>query len=151
MIKQKEMKLYRFCSHKELQKLMAGETIHNTADHYRNGKGGSISRGFCLTQDKPEEAWKYLKGIVAPDVCIRFDIDRKLLTASNGKYATNYMHHPDGSMTFTTEIKREWCIDVLRPEWLTEVIALESFVPEHELNAARYVDQIKKHIKTARI
>lgn len=144
------MKLYRFCSHNELQQLMAGKTIHNSTDHYRNGEGGSISRGFCLTQDKPEEAWKYLKGIVTPDVCIRFDIDRQLLTASSGKYATNHKHHPDGSTTFTSVIKREWCIDTLRPEWLTEVIALESFVPEYELDAARYVDQIKTILTSAK-
>lgn len=49
---------------------MAGEMLTNSTDHYRGGKGGSTSVGFCFTTDKPRIAWRYLKGIVDADVCL---------------------------------------------------------------------------------
>lgn len=137
------MNLYRFCSHEELQKLLRKETIHNSTDHFAGGNGGSTSRGFCMSEDKPEVAWKYLKGIVTPDVCIRLDIPKSLLKSSKGKYVGKTTQTPDGSTIISPAFKPEWCISELRPEWLKEIIPLESFVPDYELEAVRYYAKIK--------
>ena len=71
----------------EYNKFMAGETLTNTTDHYKGGKGGSTSKGFCFIEDNPKAAWRYLKGIVNPEVCMVLEIDPSLLTSSFGKYA----------------------------------------------------------------
>lgn len=138
------MKLYRFVSREEYLSLFLGEVIHNTTDHFKGGRGGSISKGFCLTEDEPTTAWQYLKGIVSPGVCLCFDIPRQFLTKSRGKYSTKPIHHPDGSMTSTAVIKDEWCIGTLRPEWLKEAIWPESFVPEWELEVCRILNEMKQ-------
>lgn len=140
------MDLYRFCSHKEADILKRGAIITNTTDHYRHGKGGSTSVGFCLTADPPQKAWQYLKGIVTPDICIHLDIPEELLTRASGKYVRKYVHLADCTVT-ETEYKEEWCITELRPEWLKETIRLETFVPDYELEAAREIEKIKPKIR----
>ena len=137
------MILYRFCSQAEADALRRGEMITNNTDHYKGGKGGSISRGFCLTADEPKTAWRYLKGIVTPGVCMTLEIPDGLLRRSIGKYAKSVIEGHLGDAMAVTELKDEWCIDTLRPEWLREVIELESFVPDYELEAVRYFDKYK--------
>ena len=138
------MKLYRFASNEEYHALLAGEVLHNATDHFKGGRGGSTSKGFCFTEDEPKIAWQYLKGIVCPYICLCFDIPRQLLTKSRGKYSTKPIHHPDGSMTAMSVIKDEWCICELRPEWLKQTIRLESFVPGYELEICRIYDEMKQ-------
>lgn len=85
---------------------MSGETLINTTDHFRGGRGGSVSVGFCFTEDDPVTAWRYLKGIVYPEICMVLDIDDQLLTVSLGKYA-DYSDGKDGSDAC---IKVEYCL-----------------------------------------
>lgn len=100
------MRVTRFCSLAEYNKFMSGETLTNNTDHFKNGKGGSISVGFCFTDDDPQTAWRYLKGIVYPEICMILDIDRSLLRESRGKYA-DYSNGQDGSHAC---LKREYCL-----------------------------------------
>ena len=142
---EEEMNLYRFASNEEYHALLAGKVLHNATDHFKGGRGGSTSKGFCFTEDEPKIAWQYLKGIVTPDICLCFDIPRQLLIKSRGKYSPKPIHHPDGTMTATAVIKDEWCICELRPEWLKQTIRLESFVPDYELEICHAFENLKKH------
>lgn len=94
----------RFCSKEELQKFLNGEILINTTDHYRGGKGGSLSRGFCFTADDPATAWQYLKGIVTPEVCMILDIHPANLRKSSGRYSD----YSDG-IGLNSCIKTEYC------------------------------------------
>lgn len=95
----------RFCSLAEYNKFMSGKVLKNTTDHYKGGKGGSTSRGFCFTEDPPNTAWRYLKGIVYPEICMVLEIDDSLLNLSMGKYA-DYSNGQDGSHAC---LKIEYC------------------------------------------
>lgn len=100
------MILTRFCSLEEYNKFIDGEVLVNETDHYRNGMGGSLSVGFCFIEDEPTTAWRYLKGIVSPDVCMVLDIDEALLTKSMGKYVD--YGQPDDGYKAQACLKREY-------------------------------------------
>lgn len=95
----------RFCSITEFIMFVCGEVLRNDTDHFMGGKGGSTSKGFCFTEDDPHTAWRYLKGLVSPDVCMVLDIDKDLLTKSSGKYG-DYSDGKDGT---TPCLKTEYC------------------------------------------
>lgn len=99
------MRVTRFCSISEFTKFASGETLRNDTDHYMGGKGGSTSRGFCFTEDDPDTAWRYLKGIVNHEVCMVLEIDKNLLNESMGRYA-DFSDGKDGS---TACFKKEYC------------------------------------------
>lgn len=77
------MKVTRFMSRLEWDKLQAGQTITNNRKH----KAKTTSVGFCFTEDEPQVAWKYLGGIVDAEVCVTFDFPEGFLTESTAKYA----------------------------------------------------------------
>lgn len=129
------MNLYRFCSSEELDTLLRKGCVRNHTDHYRGGRGGSVSRGFCLTEDEPHTAWKYLKGIVSPDYCCRYEIPDEQLRFSAGKYFGGF----DDKGKPHSCMKREWCTDVLRRKWLKEAIPCRDFISGYEIEAARKV------------
>ncbi|MDE6803156.1 MAG: hypothetical protein K2J29_00785, partial [Muribaculaceae bacterium] len=106
----------------------------------------SISRCFCLTADKPAIAWQYLKGIVTPGVCCEYEIPVCFLKKSCGKYAGRITETEKGTQ-IESVFKDEWCTVMLRPEWLREVIPLETFVPDYELATARWFEANKDKIK----
>lgn len=132
------MLVTRFCSFAEYNKFVSGETLVNTADHYRGGRGGSTSKGFCFTADEPKTAWRYLKGIVDCDICMVLDIDERLFTKSSGKYA-------DYSKPWTIApqscLKREYCLKEYSLSTATLVKTLQptDFATEAELEAMRAV------------
>lgn len=99
------MRVTRFCSLAEYHKFISGEVLVNTTDHYKGGKGGSTSKGFCFTEDSPHTAWQYLKGIVYPEICMVLEIADSLLNMSIGKYA-DYSNGQDGSHAC---LKIEYC------------------------------------------
>ena len=82
-----------------------GRILFNDTDHFDGGRGGSNSKGFCFTEDTPDEAWKYLKGIVDADVCVVFEFPDGHLTESCGVYADQR----EGAEFFDKVLKREWC------------------------------------------
>lgn len=96
--------LTRFCSIDEYNKFIAGEVLTNTTDHYRGGRGGATSVGFCFSKDEPKVAFQYLKGIVDCDICMVLDIDRKSLIKASGKYAKQ----KDGKFICAV-LKEEYC------------------------------------------
>lgn len=84
-----------------------GKVLINDTDHYKGGKGGSLSVGFCFTEDSPEDAWVYLIGIVDADVCVTLEFPDGYLRESRGIYAD----HSDGAGFFNKVIKTEWCCE----------------------------------------
>ena len=81
------MRVTRFMSLAEWEAFERGETLINNTDHFDGGKGGSKSVGFCFTEDAPEVAWRYLRGIVDADVWVTFEFPDNYLTKSDGVYA----------------------------------------------------------------
>lgn len=77
----------RFCSALEFVRYMSGEHLHNFTDHYRGGRGGSLSRGFCFFAGNIAEWARRLNGLVDFDVLLTVDVDRKLVHCSTGVYA----------------------------------------------------------------
>lgn len=77
------MILYRFMSREELRRLQAGQTVINESKHEGNR---TTSRGFCFTEDDPQEAIRYLKGIVDTDVCVKFKVPDGCFRRTKGIY-----------------------------------------------------------------
>ena len=97
----------RFMSLKEWQAFQQGERLVNHTDHFCDGKGGSLSKGFCFTEDNPDDAWVYLEGIVDADVWVTFEFPDGYLRESRGIYAD----HSDGAGFFDRVVKTEWCCE----------------------------------------
>ena len=95
----------RFMSRKEWDAFQDGKILINETDHYKGGKGGSLSVGFCFTEDTPEDAWVYLSGIVDAAVCVVFDFPDGDLKQSSGVYAD----HSEGAKFEDKVLKTEWC------------------------------------------
>lgn len=80
------MKVFRFMSKEEFKKYKNGKLLINTTKH----KAKTNSIGFCffnLEDFEPEFAWKFMKGVVFPDVCAVFEVDKKMLNESYGIYS----------------------------------------------------------------
>ena len=114
------MKVTRFMSRAEWDALCSGKKICNNRKH--DAKTTSV--GFCFTEDAPEDAWKYLSGVVDADVCATFDFPDGFLTESTAKYAEQ---REGAKMTDLME-KREWCCT------------------EYSLNDAHWVDVIDPYM-----
>lgn len=129
------MILTRFCSQAEYDKYLSGETLTNTTDHYRGGKGGSTSVGFCFTTDEPKTAWRYLKGCVDFDVCVVLEIADALLTHSVGKYADYSKDDGIGSC-----LNQEYCLTTYsnKTAKLLKVVKLQEIATEAEIMASRF-------------
>ena len=67
--------LHRFMCRQEYYKYLSGEVLHNESDHYRDGKGGSTSRGFCFFKGNVREWAHRLNGLVSFDVLLTVEID----------------------------------------------------------------------------
>lgn len=91
------MKIFRFMSHNEFDKYIAGEKLVNTTDHRKNFSG---SKGFCFFEymDRdddgvdgisPEYAYGFLSGVATMDVVAVFETDVQL-NKSYGRYADPY-------------------------------------------------------------
>lgn len=80
------MKVFRFMSNEEFMKYKNGENLYNNTKH----KAKTNSIGFCffdLEDVKPEFAWRFMKGVVFPDVCVVFEVDKKQLKKGYGIYS----------------------------------------------------------------
>lgn len=98
------MRVTRFMSREEFDKLMAGEKLVNTTNHRAQGSfSGSV--GFCFTEDEPMTAWRYLSGVCEADAWVTFDFPDGYLTESRGCYAD----HSEGARLGDLVLKREWC------------------------------------------
>lgn len=83
--------LHRFMSREECIMYLSGEVLHNDTDHYRNGKGGSVSKGFCFFTGNVREWAHRLNGLVSFDVLLTVELDPENTDAdvyiSSGIYA----------------------------------------------------------------
>lgn len=80
------MKIFRFMSYKEFEKYMNGENLYNNTKH----KAKTNSIGFCffdINDFSPEFAWRFLKGVIFPDICVVFEVDETLLRKGYGIYS----------------------------------------------------------------
>ena len=136
------MKVTRFCSLSEFESFQAGKTLINTTDHYCGGKGGSTSHGFCFSPDEPATAWRYLKGIVTPGICMVLEIPDSILTPSFGKYV-DYSNEKED---FTTCLKKEYCLQMYskKEAKLIEAIPLTEFASPSELIALAIIAQNRR-------
>lgn len=80
------MLVTRFCSLKEFDAFKRGDDLVNNTDHYKDGRGGSTSIGFCFSRHRPEVCFEYLKGIVDTEICMILDFPDEYLSESIGKY-----------------------------------------------------------------
>lgn len=95
------MKIFRFMSKVEFEEYMKGTLLLNNKKHV----GQTFSQGFCFldyNEYKPEDAIKFLSGIVSFDVCAVFETNKKL-NKSYGLY-----HKPN---TYPEEkfVANEYC------------------------------------------
>ena len=96
------MKLYRYMSFKEFQKMASGMDMKHSKNSF---KSRTDSKGFCFIGEKtsfvssdcegnqqeftfsPEECHQFLDGIVTDDVLVEFEADENLLQKTTGIYA----------------------------------------------------------------
>lgn len=136
------MRVTRFCSLAEFHKFESGEVLVNNTDHYQNGKGGSTSRGFCFTEDEPSTAWRYLKGVVYPEVCMVLEFEDGVLIPSMGRYA-DFSNGRDGS---TSCLKVEYCTCQYsnKTAKLIKSIMLEDFATPAEKIAIEVIKSMRR-------
>lgn len=131
----------RFCSKREYEKFMRGKVLVNTTDHFKGGKGGSCSLGFCFTADTPRKAWRYLKGIVTPEVCMVLNIPASHLKQTLGKY-------PDYSDNkgFKVCLKREYCCTIYSNATakLVRMLPIEQIATPEEVEATKLIQRMKR-------
>lgn len=87
------LRLHRFMSKEEYIMYQSGEILRNDTDHYRNGEGGSTSKGFCFFIGSVREWAHRLNGLVSFDVLLTVEFNGVDLDAdvciSTGIYADN--------------------------------------------------------------
>lgn len=101
------MTVFRYMSLKEFELFQKGEILVNKTDHSKGHK--TSSKGFCFFNENdfsPSYAFEFLEDIVSDDVCVRFEVDEKLLVKSWGVYADPY--YENWSDTITVD---EWCCE----------------------------------------
>lgn len=105
------MKLYRYMSNKELQKLMAGIKMYPNVNFH---KAKTDSEGFCFLGEKtivqygdedycfsPENCIRFLSGIVTNEVLVEFEANVSLVKESWGCYSDPFGDYDDS--IFITE------------------------------------------------
>lgn len=78
------MILHRYMSGREFEAFMRGEVLTNNTDHSKNAK--TKSKGFCFFTDEPEEAIRWLRGIVTLEVCAKFEVPENKVKKTVGTY-----------------------------------------------------------------
>lgn len=71
-------------SEREFEAYTKGKTIRNDTKHGESAKTTSV--GFCFFPEEPEEAHRWLSGIVNDDVCVTFDVPDNMVNKSVGTY-----------------------------------------------------------------
>ena len=126
----------------EWQAFQRGERLVNHTDHFCDGKGGSLSKGFCFTEDAPDEAWKYLEGIVDADVRATFEFPDGYLRESRGIYAD----HSEGAKFEDRVLKTEWCCEKYHRGIAKVVNVIDPFRDESYKATKKIIEELKKMI-----
>ena len=119
-----------------------GRILYNDTDHFNGGRGGSKSKGFCFTEDTPDEAWKYLKGIVDADVCVTLEFPDGYLKRSSGVYAD----HSEGAKFGDEVLKTEWCCEKYHRSVAKVVDVIDPFMDESYEATKKIIEELKKMI-----
>lgn len=126
------MKVYRYMSMKEFEKMSAGCVLENM-NTFKDCR--TESEGFCFLPQitkfevcdewegevftfeyTPEQCIQFLTGIVTNDVLVEFEVDKTLINASYGVYADpTYISGDDG------------IIEIL--EYCTKTYSRDDFIP----------------------
>lgn len=84
------MKLYRFMSIAECDKLLKGEKLVNSTDHSKKRGTASSAKGFCFgigDEQQAKKALRRLRGIVSTDILMVFEPkDIGKFTSCQGRY-----------------------------------------------------------------
>ena len=113
------MRLFRFMSKKEFDKLLNGEDLINNKEH----QGFTNSVGFCFMEGKEADAeysYEFLSGIVSREICVLFETNEKL-NESYGIYADPY-----GSF-FDSITRDEYCIKKYNKETIKPIKYCDNF------------------------
>ena len=125
------MKLFRFMSKDEFEKLINGEKLVNGKKH----PGNTDSIGFCFMPYKEDEdieyAHEYLSGIVTEDIIVVFETDKNNLNKSWGIYADPYGHF------FDTITETEYCTTNYNKNTF-KILKYGVNIDEHGLNIKWY-------------
>ena len=136
------MKVTRFMSRKEWDAFQDGKILVNDTDHYKGGKGGSLSVGFCFTEDPPEDAWVYLSGVVDAAVCVTFEFPDGYLRKSCGVYAD----HSEGAKFEDRVLKTEWCCEKYHRSIAKVVQVIDPFKGEGYETTKKIIEELEKMI-----
>ena len=136
------MQVTRFMSRKEWDAFQDGKVLINETDHYKGGKDGSTSVGFCFTEDSPEDAWVYLSGVVDADVCATFEFPDGYLRKSSGVYAD----HSEGAGFFDKVVKTEWCCVKYHRSIAKVVDVIDPFKGDGYKVAKKIIEELAKMI-----
>ena len=132
----------RFMSRAEWQAFQDGKILVNDTDHYKDGKGGSLSVGFCFTEDSPEDAWVYLSGVVDAAVCVTFDFPDGYLKQSSGVYAD----HSEGAKFEDRVLKTEWCCVKYHRSIAKVVDVIDPFKGDSYEATKKIIEELEKMI-----
>ena len=130
------MKIFRYMSKKEFDKLIKWEVLKNNKHH----QGNTNSIGFCFMKvddNKPRYAYEFLSGVVDDDICVVFETNKKL-TKSYGVYADPY-----GSF-FATIIEDEYCT---KEYSLEDFKIVEMAIPDSWKEEWKWETDISKIVK----
>lgn len=136
------MRVTRFMSEAEWEVFQAGGKLINATNHYRDGKGGSVSVGFCFTEDSPEDAWAYLAGVVDAAVCVVFEFPDGYLRKSYGVYAD----HSEGAKFEDKVLKTEWCCVKYDRSIAKVVNVIDPFKGEGYEATKKIIEELEKMI-----
>ena len=136
------MQVTRFMSRAESDAFQDGKILINDTDHYKGGKGGSLSVGFCFTEDTPEDAWVYLSGVVDAAVCVVFDFPDGYLRKSYGVYAD----HSEGAKFEDRVLKTEWCCVKYHRSIAKVVQVIDPFKGEGYEATKKIIEELEKMI-----
>ena len=115
------MKLYRFMSIAECDKLLKGETLVNSTDHSKKRGTASSAKGFCFgigDEQQAKKALRRLRGIVSTDILMVFEPnDIGKFTSCKGRYIDYDKIDAEGKTiddysitSFPTKYFDEYCI-----------------------------------------
>ena len=126
------MKVTRFMSRAEWDKLTSGQTITN----HRKHKAKTTSVGFCFTEDEPQVAWKYLGGVVDAEVCVTFEFPDGFLTESKAQYADKR----EGAKFGNLMEKRDWYCTEYSLDECKVVCVIDPFMGEEYHQLKKIID-----------
>lgn len=88
-MRKKRLRLYRFMSADEYEKLISGERLTNDTVHAAHGFH-TDAVGFCWTPVPPFQSIRFLTGIVDPAYCVCAIFPVSKLRKCRGKYAMGW-------------------------------------------------------------